>query len=222
MTEFAVTTTNRVRRAPQRASYDRATIYQIIDEALICHVGFVQEGQPFVIPTNHARLDDELLLHGANASRKLAYLRAGGLVSVAFTLLDGLVLARAACSHSVNYRSVVLFGRGRLVEGEQDKLRALEALSEHLLPGRWNDVRKPSREELAATTVVSIPIESASAKIRSGPPIDGGDDRDLPVWAGILPLRQQALEPLPDPGSTAQAPLPEYLQGWPAMRRGHR
>jgi nitroimidazol reductase NimA-like FMN-containing flavoprotein (pyridoxamine 5'-phosphate oxidase superfamily) len=212
MTEFIKTEINRIRRLPQRGSYDRETIYQILDEALICHVGFAVDGQPYVIPTNFARMGDRLILHGAKASRLLKHVAAGHPVCVEATLVDGLVLARSVFNHSVNYRSVVIFGRGQILEDEQEKLAALEAVTEHLVPGRWREARKPSRKELNATMVVSIHIDHASAKIRMGPPVDEEDDYALPVWAGVLPLREQPLEPIPDERQTQALAVPVYVR----------
>jgi len=211
MPDFPKTPRNQVRRLPARASYDPDTIYRIIDDAPLCHVAFNEEGQPFVIPALHGRLGDQVMLHGAPASRLMHHVSAGQPVSLAFTLLDGLVLARSAFHHSVNYRSAVVFGRGRVVVDDAEKLRALEAVSEHLLPGRWAEVRAPSRVELDATAVVAIAIESASAKMRSGPPSDDEKDYALPVWAGVLPLELRALEPAPDPRQPPDTQLPAYL-----------
>jgi hypothetical protein len=199
MSQFPVTERTRVRRVPKRAHYEREVIQAILDEGLVCHVGFVQDGQPVVIPMNYARHGDTLILHGAPASRLLRCVRDGQPVCVTVTLLDGLVLARSAYHHSMNYRSVVAFGRGRLVESDADKLEALRILSEHILPGRWEDVREPTQPELDATAVVTITIESASAKARTGPPVDDEADYALPVWAGVIPIREQAAAPEPDP-----------------------
>ena len=170
MTEFPQDERNRIRRLPKRGRYDKDVIYRILDEALICHVGFVQENQPFVIPTIHARLNDELVLHGARASRMLKHVQGGHPFCVTVTLLDGVVLARSVFHHSFNYRSVALFGAGRLLEANADKLAALEAVTEHVAPGRWSEARQPNQKELDATTIVAIPIESVAAKIRTGPP----------------------------------------------------
>ena len=189
MSEFAATTRSQVRRLGSRARYDREAVYQIVDEALVCHVGFEVDGQPYVIPTLHARQGDHLLLHGAPNSRLIRHVQAGHPVCVSVAIVDGLVLGKAACSHSLNYRSAVLFGRGALVEAEQEVLRALELLTERLVPGRWREVRPPDARELRATAIVSIAIQEASAKVRSGPPVDSAGDRDLPVWAGVLPVR---------------------------------
>jgi nitroimidazol reductase NimA-like FMN-containing flavoprotein (pyridoxamine 5'-phosphate oxidase superfamily) len=189
-TDFAVTELNRVHRLPQRGHYDRETIYAILDAAIICHVGFVQDGQPFVIPTSYARAGDTLLLHGAPASRLLRHIAAGEPVSISVAILDGLVLAKSAFHHSVNYRSAVVYGRGRLLDDPAEKLAALAILTEHLAPGRWATTRQPNAAELKATSVVAIAIESAAAKVRSGPPVDAAEDLARPVWAGVLPVRE--------------------------------
>lgn len=211
MSDYEQTARNRVRRLPARGHYDQETIYAIVDEALYCHVGFVQDGQPFVIPTIHARMGDEIVLHGAKASRLLHHVQAGHQVCVAITLLDGLVLARSVFHHSMNYRSVVLYGRGRTIDSEREKLRALEVLTEHLVPGRWAEARQPNPRELQATAVVAIPIESASAKMRSGPPGDDEADYALPIWAGTLPFHLHCADPEADPQLAAGIPVPEYL-----------
>ena len=217
MSEFPKTSLNQVHRLPQRASYDRDTIYRIVDEALICHVGFVEDGRPFVIPISHGRLNDTLYMHGAPASRLLKHIQAGHPVCVSVAMVDGLVLARAASHHSMNFRSAVLFGHGRLVQSDEEKLQALEILTEAAAKGRWQEVRKPTQKELDATLVVAIQIESASAKSRSGPPGDDEEDYQLPVWAGVLPLRLDTLEPVADSTLSAQVPVPESVRGY---RRG--
>ena len=209
--QFEQTPRNRVRRIPQRGRYDQATIYAIIDAALICHVAFAVDGQPFVIPTIHARMGDELILHGAKASRLLKHIQAGHPVSVAITLLDGLVMARSVFHSSMNYRSVVLFGHGRTLESSDEKLAALAALTEHLARGRWQDARQPTPQELEATTVVAIAFDSASAKVRMGPPSDEAEDYALPVWAGVLPLQLTALPPVADPQLAPDIKAPDYL-----------
>jgi hypothetical protein len=219
MTEFIKTERNQVRRLPKRGAYDKAAIYQIVDEALICHVGFVEEGHPFVLPTIHARLDDTLILHGAKASRMLKHIEAGHPVCVTVTLVDGLVLARSVFHHSINYRSAVLFGTGSVIEDEAEKRRALEAVTEHIMPGRWADARQPNPQELKATTVVKIPIESASAKIRVGPPGDEEEDYALPIWAGVLPIVQQTLPPIADPSLADGIPLPDYVVNYDRRSR---
>jgi nitroimidazol reductase NimA-like FMN-containing flavoprotein (pyridoxamine 5'-phosphate oxidase superfamily) len=199
MTVFEKTEKNRVKRVPERAIYDADLIYQIIDEAIICHVGFVQDGQPFVIPTLHARRDNTILLHGASSSRLMRHAASGAELCISMTLLDGLVLARSAFNHSANYRSVVLFGTGATIDRPQEKLQALEILSEFIMPGRWAVVRQPSEKELKATTIVAIPIELATAKMRQGPPGDEEPDYQLEVWAGVLPVSQQIGQPIADP-----------------------
>lgn len=214
MTDFPVEERNRVRRGPHRADYDRDTIYAIIDEALFCHVGFVQDGLPYVIPTNHGRVDDRVLIHGSIASRMLNVVESGAPLCVTFTLLDGLVLARSVFSHSVNYRSAVIFGTGEPIDDRDEKLAALEAITEHIMPGRWADARRPSEKELAATSVVAVTIESASAKVRTGPPGDDTPDYALPVWAGVLPMRREFLSPLADPGRLEDVDVPEYISDY--------
>lgn len=213
MTEFTPTDKNRVRRMPTRGAYDTATIYPIVDAALICHVGLVQDGEPVVIPTLHARRGDEILLHGATTSRLMQYAAAGHPLCLTMTLVDGLVLARSVFHHSVNYRSAVLFGRGQLVPDDQ-KLAYLAHFTEKLLPGRWDDVRTPNAAEFKATAVVAVTIESASAKVRTGPPKDDEEDYALPVWAGVLPIQQAfgALEA--DPQLTEEIAVPGYLQAY--------
>lgn len=211
MSEFTKTSLNQINRLPKRGEYDRAAIYRILDEGLICHVGFLEGDQPFIIPTIHARVGDSLVLHGAKASRMLKHAQAGHAMCVTVTLVDGLVLARAVFHHSINYRSVVLFGRGEMIEAEEEKLRALEAVTEHIMPGRWQEARQPNRQELAATTVVKIPIDSASAKIRVGPPGDDEEDYALPIWAGVLPFQQQTLRPVNDPRLNDGIPVPDYV-----------
>lgn len=218
MTDFIKTKKNSIKRLPKRGYYDRETIYRILDEALICHVGFAVEGQPYVIPTNFARLGDRIVLHGAKASRLLKHVEDGHPVCLEATIVDGLVLARSVFHHSMNYRSVVIFGTGHLVENEQEKLRALEAVTEHLVPGRWKEARLPSRKELNATTVVSIKIDEASAKVRVGPPVDEEEDYALPVWAGVLPLREIPLSPVRDEQQTEDLPIPEYVSAYSRTR----
>ena len=211
MTDFTRTDRNRIKRLPKRGQYDRETIYRILDEALICHVGFVDKGQPYVIPINFARVEDSIVLHGAKASRLLKHIEAGHSICVEATIVDGLVLARSVFHHSVNYRSVVVFGKGRLIEDEQEKLAALRAVTEHLIPGRWQEARLPNRKELNATSVVAIKIDEASAKVRVGPPVDEEEDYALPVWAGVLPLQEVPLSPIHDELHSEDVPLPGYV-----------
>jgi len=200
-----------LKRLPKRASYDREVINSILDEGFICHVGFSVEGRPFVIPTGYARVEDKLLIHGSQASRMLRTLSEGIEVCVTVTLLDGLVLARSAFHHSMNYRSVVIFGRATLVEDRTEKTSALFALSEHIIRHRWSDVRGPSESELRQTTVLSLPIDEASAKIRTGPPLDDEEDYGMEVWAVVLPLRLVSGPPSSDPLLLPDIDPPEYV-----------
>ena len=202
---------SQVKRLPQRAVYDRAAIDEIVDTAVICHVGFIDDGQPFVIPTIHVRLGDKIFLHGSPASRMLRTLGRGADACITVTHVDGLVLARSAFHHSMNYRSAVLFGKGATVEDEGQKLAVLRSLSERLVRGRWADVRPPSEEELRKTLVVSIAIDEASAKVRTGPPLDDEEDYAISVWAGVLPLRLTAAAPIADPRLAAGIALPPYI-----------
>jgi nitroimidazol reductase NimA-like FMN-containing flavoprotein (pyridoxamine 5'-phosphate oxidase superfamily) len=218
MTDFPVSDRNRIRRLPKRAAYDRDAVYGIVDEALVCHVGFVIDEQPYVIPTIHARHEDILYLHGAPASRLLKHAKARGALCVTVTLLDGLVLARSAFHHSMNYRSAVLFGVGREVTDDEEKLRALATLTEHVARGRWADARQPTPRELKATTVVAMTIESASAKVRQGPPVDDEEDVELPIWAGVLPLALTPQTPVPDSRLAAGVETPAYVRRY--SRRG--
>ena len=189
----------RLRRLPARGAHDRPTIDAILDEALICHLGFVHDGHPFVIPTLHARQGDEVLVHGSAASRALRTLSGGAPVCLTATLVDGLVLARSAFHHSVNYRSVVLLGTATLVTEPEEKSAALEAFTERLAPGRWEHIRWPTRQELKGTSVLRLPIDEASAKVRNGPPGDDDEDYAMDVWAGVVPLRMAAGAPEADP-----------------------
>jgi uncharacterized protein len=202
----------RLRRRRERGHHDRATIDAILDEALIAHLGFVDaDAQPFVIPTLHARDGDVVYLHGSSASRTLRTLRGGARVCLTVSLIDGLVLARAAMHHSANYRSAMLLGTARPVDSPREKLAALEAIVEHILPGRWSEARRPTENELKATSVLELPIDEASAKVRSGPPIDDEDDYALPVWAGVLPFANEPRAPQADPRMDRGVPLPASL-----------
>jgi nitroimidazol reductase NimA-like FMN-containing flavoprotein (pyridoxamine 5'-phosphate oxidase superfamily) len=183
---------------PARAAYDRDTIHAILDEALVAHLCFAHDGQPYAIPTLHARVEDEVYFHGSAASRTIRALAAGTPVCLTATLLDGLVLARSAVHHSVNYRSAVVFGTARLVDGLQERSAALHAFTERLIPGRWQEVRAPTEKELKAIHVLALPLHEASAKVRTGPPIDDEEDYALDVWAGVVPMQLAAGTPLPD------------------------
>ena len=212
MEELTKTTRTILKRLPQRGAFDRESINQILDEGFICHVGFAVDGQPFVIPTGYARVGESLLIHGSQASRMLRTLGQGIEVCVTVTLIDGLVLARSAFHHSMNYRSVVVFGRATVVDEREEKLAALLALSEHMIPGRWDDVREPTERELQLTTVLSLPIDEASAKVRTGPPLDDEEDYELDVWAGVIPLRLIAEAPIDDPRLKAAIVPPDYVR----------
>jgi len=188
----------RLRRLPKRGAFDRDTVYAILDEAFICHVGFSVDEQPYVIPTGFGRIGDDLYIHGSSASRMLRTLSDGVNMCFTTTLVDGLVLARSAFHHSINYRSVVVLGTATLVQEPEEKNRALEAITDHIVPGRWADVRWPTELELKATTVLKLPIDEASAKLRTGPPIDDEEDYAMDVWAGVLPLSIQTGDPIDD------------------------
>jgi nitroimidazol reductase NimA-like FMN-containing flavoprotein (pyridoxamine 5'-phosphate oxidase superfamily) len=208
----ASTLRTRVVREPQLAVYERDTVNRILDEAFLCHVGFAVDGQPFVIPTSFGRDGDVLYIHGSAASRMLRNLERGVAVSVTVTLLDGLVLARSVFNHSMNYRSVVILGTATLVADPAEKLAALRTLSEHIIPGRWNDARQPNEKELKATSVLRLPISEFSAKVRVGPPIDDEEDYSFPAWAGIIPLDMTVGAPIRDKRCAQE--LPEYLANY--------
>jgi nitroimidazol reductase NimA-like FMN-containing flavoprotein (pyridoxamine 5'-phosphate oxidase superfamily) len=197
---FTPTGRTTVRRLPKRGTYDRAVVHAILDSGLVCHVGFVHEGSPVVIPTGYGRKEDLLYLHGSAASRMLRTAAEGGQICVAVTIVDGLVLAKSAFHHSMNYRSVVVFGRARVVEDRDEKLEALRTFTEHVLPGRWQGVRQPNDQELKATLVLALPVDEVSAKVRTGPPIDDEEDLSWPVWSGVLPLSLEAGDPNPADG----------------------
>lgn len=209
-------------RLPERARYDRDTIHAILDEGLVCHVGFVADGQPFVIPTTYARQGDRVVIHGSAASRMVKALASGAAACVSVTLLDGLVLARSAFHHSMNYRSVVVVGAATEVVDPQEKLRALEAIVEHVAPGRGASVRPPSEIELRATRVVTLPLDEASAKLRTGPPKDDEDDYALPVWAGEIPLGLEPGPAVPDPRLAPGIAVPPDVQLWRRPGRPRR
>ena len=216
VTDFAPTPRTRVRRAPKRAAYDRATVEAILDEGLICHLAFVHDGHPFCVPTLHARIGDAVYLHAATKARWASVSEA----CLTVTLVDGVVLARSAFHHSMNYRSATVVGPLRTVAEPGEKLAALEAFTEQLLPGRWDEVRAPSRQELKATAVLAMPLAEASAKVRTGGPVDDEEDYALPVWAGVVPLRTEAGEPIPDPRLAEGTGLPEHVRAWAPNRSG--
>jgi uncharacterized protein len=202
----------RVVREPQRAVYDRDAVNQILDEAFLCHVGFVADAEPYVIPTSYGRDGDMLYIHGSAASRMLRNLDQGVPVCITVTLVDGLVLARSVFNHSMNYRSVVILGTATLVDDPAEKLAALRALSEHILPHRWDDARQPNEKELKATSVLRLPINEFSAKVRVGPPVDDEEDYAFPTWAGVIPLETTTGAAIPD--DRCQQELPAYLRNY--------
>jgi|SRR5579863_1429681 len=212
------TARTRLVREPQRAVYDRAAAYQILDEGFICHVGFVLDGQPFVIPTGYGRVGDNLYIHGSAASRMLRNLDRGVAVCVTVTLLDGLVLARSIFNHSMNYRSVVVLGTAVAVTDPPEKLQALRQLSQHILPGRWEESRQPNEKELKATLVLRLPITEFSAKVRQGAPIDDEEDYAFPTWAGVIPLEMVAGTPVDDFRLMAGQAVPEYAKKYSRKR----
>lgn len=203
-----------IRRLPERAVYDRHAVDAILDEALICQVGFIEDGAPVVIPTIHARVDDVLYLHGSPASRMLRAMRHGLEVSINATIVDGLVVARAAFHNSLNYRSVVLFGTARVVDDPDEKRAAMKAVTEHVIPGRWADSRPMTDKEAKGTLIAAIAINEVSAKVRTGGPKDDDGDYSYPTWAGTVPLGLRAGDPIPDPLLTVGVPVPDYLTGY--------
>jgi nitroimidazol reductase NimA-like FMN-containing flavoprotein (pyridoxamine 5'-phosphate oxidase superfamily) len=208
----------RVVREAQRGVYERAAAYQILDEGFICHVGFVVDGQPFVIPTAYGRSGDNLYIHGSAASRMLRNLDKGVAVCITVTLLDGLVLARSIFNHSMNYRSVVVLGKAVAVLDAKEKLEALRLLSEHILPGRWTESRQPNERELKQTLVMRLPIEEFSAKVRQGPPVDDEEDYSFPTWAGVIPLAMAPGAPIHDSRLDPKTPVPQYARQYSRKR----
>jgi hypothetical protein len=208
------TARTRVVREAHRAVYDREAAYQILDEGFLCHVGFAVDGQPFVIPTSYGRNGASLYIHGSAASRMLRQMKDAVPVCITVTLLDGLVFARSIFNHSMNYRSVVILGKATLVDDPAEKLEALRLLSEHILPGRWADSRQPNERELKQTSVLRVPIEEFSAKVRVGPPIDDEEDLSFPTWAGVVPLEIKAGTPIDDPTLDQARPVPEYAKNY--------
>lgn len=196
--QITATTRTKLKRIPKRGNFERETIYKILDEAIVCHVGFCVNGQPFVIPTSFARIRDRLVIHGSAASRMMRSLSEEIDVCVTVTLIDGLVLARSAFHHSMNYRSVVVFGKAKIITDEKEKYEALKAFTEHIVPDRWSSIRPPTKNELKGTTVLSLPLTEASAKIRAGGPVDDEEDYEMDVWAGVLPLNLTTGAPVSD------------------------
>jgi uncharacterized protein len=219
---YTPTARTRITREPQLGVYDRDAAYRILDEAFICHVGFSAQGQTYVIPTSYGRSGDYLYIHGSAASRTLKQMKQAVPVCVTVTLLDGLVLARSVFNHSMNYRSVVILGTATAVEDGEEKMAALRLLSEHILPGRWDDARRPNQREINATLVLKLPIEEFSAKVRTGPPIDDEDDYSFATWAGVIPLEMVARDPIPDPKLEPPREVPGYARWTLPSRRPSR
>src|SRR5580704_9246340 len=217
MSNPTTTPRTRVVREPQLAVYDRDIVNHILDEAFVCHIGFVADGQPFVIPTSYGRDEDVLYIHGSAASRMLRNLTQGVPVCVTVTLLDGLVLARSVFNHSMNYRSVVILGTATLVGDPAAKLAALRALSEHIIPHRWDDSRQPNEKELKATSVLRLPITEFSAKVRVGPPVDDDEDYSFPTWAGVIPLEMTVGAAVRD--DRCKQELPAYLENYTRKKK---
>jgi nitroimidazol reductase NimA-like FMN-containing flavoprotein (pyridoxamine 5'-phosphate oxidase superfamily) len=220
MTTYDVTARNRVLRLAKRANYDADEVYAIVDAALVCHVAYAIDGQPYAMPTLIARDGDILLLHGASKSRTLLHAGAGNPICITVTHTDGIVLARSAFNHSINYRSAMIYGSGRLVTDPDEKSQALFRFTEKLLPGRWDDIRPTNAQELKATGVVAVAIDNASAKVRTGMPVDEPEDVDLPYWGGIIPIRQQLGDPIADSHVPADMPAPGYLLEYVERSKG--
>jgi nitroimidazol reductase NimA-like FMN-containing flavoprotein (pyridoxamine 5'-phosphate oxidase superfamily) len=218
MNTAAQSSRSRVRRAPARADYDRATIDAVLDEGLVAHLGISVDGEPYVLPTLHARVGDVVYVHGSSASRLVRVLDAGAPACLTVTLLDGIVLARSAFHHSMNYRSVVVLGTARAVSGDAERTAALKAFTERLVPGRWKEVRPPSQQELKATQVLAMTLDEASAKVRTGPPIDEDEDHALDVWAGVVPLALTPGAPVPDAQLRAGLAPSAAVTGWSPAR----
>jgi uncharacterized protein len=214
LTTFNPTERTALKRLPKRGEYDRTAVFQILDEAFICHVGFIAGGKPVVIPTSYGRIGDYLYIHGSAASRMLRSLEEGIDVCVTVTLIDGLVLARSAFHHSINYRSVVIFGNATLVNDPDEKIRALHAFTDHVVTGRWADVRPPDEGELRSTLVLKVPLVEVSAKVRTGPPIDDEADYSLAVWAGVVPLELRAAAPVGDDRLPSDIEAPDYTRNY--------
>lgn len=214
MNTFTPTERTVLKRLPKRGDYDRAAVFQILDEAFICHVGFIADGKPVVIPTSYGRIGDDLYIHGSAASRMLRSLEQGIDVCVTVTLIDGLVLARSAFHHSINYRSVVIFGNATVVNNPDEKMSALQAFTDHVVSGRWADVRPPDEGELRATLVLKVPLVEVSAKVRIGPPIDDEADYSLAVWAGVVPLVLRAGDPVSDERLPSGIDAPDYARNY--------
>ena len=219
MNKFTPTEKTKVRRKPDRANYDREFIYRILDEAFVCHVAFVVDGQPFVVPTNYVRVGDKLYLHGSPASRLMKTLSSGAPFCLSVTLLDGIVFAPTAMGHSVNYRSVVVIGKAEVVEGHPAKLAAMRDFVEYVIRGRWATVRPPTEQEIAATMILAVPLVEASAKVRTGFAVDHESEYAVPAWTGVLPFKWSPGEPLRDPRGNAAIPVPPNVQSYSRPQR---
>jgi len=211
MSNFTPTERTKVRRKPDRGRYDHKLIYSILDEAFVCHVGFIADGQPFVVPTNYVRVGDKLFLHGSKASRLMKTLASGAPFCLSVTLLDGIVFAPSATGHSVNYRSVVVIGKAEPIDDPQAKLAAMRDFVEYVIRGRWASVRPPSEQELRGTMVLAVPLKEVSAKVRTGPAVDGDENYATSVWTGVLPFRWTPGTPVPDPRGNSSIPVPENI-----------
>jgi nitroimidazol reductase NimA-like FMN-containing flavoprotein (pyridoxamine 5'-phosphate oxidase superfamily) len=212
MSQFPPTERTRVTRKPDRGSYDRELIYRILDDAFVCHVAFIADGQPFVVPTNYVRVGDKLFLHGSTASRLMRTLATGAPFCLSVTLLDGIVFSPTATGHSVNYRSVVVMGKAQVVEGSQAKLAAMRDFVEYVIRGRWATVRPPSEQELKGTMVLAVPLVEASAKVRTGFAVDNAEEYASGAWTGVLPFKWTPGEPIRDPRGSPTVPVPENIQ----------
>lgn len=219
-TSYERTQRNTVRRVPKRADYDVETVHRLFDQAWFCHVGFVSETGPTIIPMFHARLDDRIILHGATTSRLMMLLASGAPICLSVAMVDGLVLARSLFHHSLNYRSAVAFGYGEVITSPEFRTRAFQPIADKVMPGRWDEARQPNEQEAKASLLCSVQIESASAKIRTGGPIDDKDDYQLDVWAGVVPLQEQMLTPVSDPLSLREIAIPDYIDEFRRNRNG--
>jgi uncharacterized protein len=212
--KIEVTDKIKIKRMPKRAVYDFEMIAKILDDSFICHIGFSMNEQSFVIPTCYGRQNDKIYFHGAKGSRMLENIKTGSEICITFTILDGIVLARSAFHHSINYRSVILFGKAQELADSVEKIDALKVITEHIIPGRWNDVRKPNEKELSATSVFLLKINEASAKVREGGPVDDKEDLNLNVWAGVLPLKITPCEPVSDSAVKKNILIPGYIKNF--------
>src|SRR5690349_2783751 len=214
MSDFTPTKRTRVTRKPDRANYERQTIYNILDQAFVCHVAFIAEGMPVVVPTNYVRVDDKLFLHGSTASRLMKTLVSGAPFTINVTLLDGIVFSPTATGHSVNYRSVVVIGKAEVIEGHDAKLAAMRDFVEYVLKGRWAQVRPPTEQELKGTMVVAVPLVEASAKVRTGFAVNEDEDYTTPTWTGVIPMKWISQAPVPDPRGNPKIPAPPNIQNY--------